>query len=108
MALISLPTAPNLSDVPTAQAYYAKQISGILNRQLPMIVSNFNQIHNMVWNNKYLTPQQVCDALGTNAGELFTIAHAIISLVNSIVPNTLPVTTPMTVTINQDGSVTLS
>ena len=67
-----------------------------------------SQIMQIVFQNQQgLTPQQVLDAVGTNAAELLTLAGSLVTLVNTAVPSTLPTTFPYALTANGDGTVTV-
>jgi len=110
MALIQ--AVPNSTPVPlsTAQleALTTQQITNQLQTQFGNNIATFNRIYNLVWNNPQgLTPQQVLNGLGADATELFQLAVGMANYVNSIIPNTLPTTTPYAITFNQDGTVTV-
>ena len=51
--------------------------------------------------------KQVLTGLGTDAGSLFQLSVGLATYINSITPNTLPVTAPYAITINSDGTVTV-
>lgn len=65
----------------------------------------------MVWHDEILTPQQVCDGLGTHAGKVFQfhsiLTDAIVSIATAagIQPDILTPTNNFTV--NSDGTVTV-
>lgn len=66
------------------------------------------EIHDMVWNNRFqVPPQEILDALGTDASELFALADLLVQTVNQVVPNTIVPSYPYEITINPDGTVTL-
>lgn len=65
----------------------------------------------LIWQNPYgLTPQQVFDALGTKAGLLLALSQQIVPLLEAADAEELPVLRPegVVITVNQDGTVTLS
>lgn len=108
--------APPVQSSPAAEKARASAViaSQILNRAR----QNYHQLCNIqktgineLWHHPSLTPQEVCDALGTNAGKLF-VAHGILS--NAIVemaategvqPDILLPTKAFTV--DHDGKVTV-
>lgn len=64
-----------------------------------------------LWENlpEGISSQDVIDALGTKAGEAFQLSGALAELIGSIDPEkVVPLPEGVTVTINQDGTVTLS
>lgn len=62
----------------------------------------------LVWENPDgLSPQEVFDSLGTDAGAYLNVARKTIALLNEELPGTLPEETPKPVTINDDGTVTV-
>ena len=73
-------------------------------------VQTFKQSFANVWNNPQgLTPQNVFDAHGAGAAQLFANAQALATFINSVAPGTLSdndVTPPITYVINPDGTVT--
>ena len=77
------------------------------------LLANFRALYNEVWHNaEGLTPQQVCDALGTRAGSLFVIAGTMANALYQIDPVGLGaminVPAGYTATIHADGTVTLT
>lgn len=107
MALINPPIPVAQMTVDQQKAHYAHQIGIRLNAQFQALKMNYQFIHDLIWENDYLTPQQMFDALGVNAGPLYTLAQTMKTLVNNLVPNTITVTDPKTVTVNDDGTVTV-
>ena len=64
----------------------------------------------LVWNNPTgATPQQVCDALGTQAGAVFAAAQGLALLLEQVT-GVLPATTPAnwSAVVNADGTVTVT
>lgn len=77
------------------------------------LLQNFQTEYKGVWNNPLgLTPQQVCDALGTKAGNLFIIAgytQLMLSHVNPTGIGTMvSVPAGYAATINADNTVTIT
>ena len=62
------------------------------------------------WKHPSLTPQEVSDALGTNAGDLITLLGALRTFVLTLNPgaNLTPPTAYGTWTVNPDGTVTIN
>jgi len=60
------------------------------------------------WMNPELTPQQVSDAFGTDAAQLFVIMGKAQAFINDIKPNSFIQQPPKAFVINQDGTVTIS
>lgn len=70
--------------------------------------AHYNYLQSIIWDNPNgLTPQQVMDALGTDAGQVLTIAAAARTFINSLSANAV-VGPPLEYTINVDGTVTIS
>jgi hypothetical protein len=97
---------------PTPQAVAATRIVTNGNQVFKFLVSQFMVSYNLIWKNKDATPQQVYDELeATNPGHgvpatVLATATALATLINSVVPKTLP--DPLkTLTTNKDGTVTV-
>ena len=76
------------------------------------LLHSFAGMYQEVWQNADgLTPQQVCDALGTKAGSLFVIAGTMANALYTIDPagvgTMVGVPAGYAVTIHADGTVTL-
>jgi hypothetical protein len=69
---------------------------------------SYVQIFNNFWNHPDLTPQQVSDALGTDAVYLFQLGGQLVDLLNTVKADTITQGPPLPYTINQDGTVTIS
>lgn len=64
------------------------------------------RIFNMVWNNPYdLTPQEVLDEFGTDAGYLFTLSEQIQTILKTVDSDYRLLTTPNEYVKNSDGTV---
>lgn len=84
------------------------QIQALMNVSFDRLVRDFGTLFQQVWNNQNgLTPQQIFDAFGTDAVQLFVIAGTIQDAVNHIQPSTLNGTPPLPYVIHQDGTVTV-
>lgn len=75
---------------------------------------NFNRISqalqnqfNNVWNNDDFTPQEIFDAFGTDAIQLFQVAGATIALLQIMNSSFVP-PTPPAYTANEDGTITVT
>lgn len=67
-----------------------------------------NAAYTFLWHNPSgLTPQQVCDLLGTDATTLFTFKAALESATATILPSLTLLADPHAHTVNQDGTVTI-
>lgn len=109
MALISSATTPITLTLDQQKAIVAKEVKGICNLLFTQNVTGFVRCYNTIWSNSNgLTPQEVCDALGTDAGNLFTLAGSLQAVVNAAQPGALPQAPLKAVTINSDGTVTLA
>jgi len=106
MSLLNTVQAPiTLQD---KQVAVANEIKSVCSAMFAFNASNFTRIFQMVWNNRNgLTPQQVCDALGTDAGALFTLAGGLQAVINTAKPDSLTLTPPKSVSIGSDGNVTI-
>jgi len=72
------------------------------------VKNKHDQLWNVVWDNPAgLTPQEVIDAFGTDAKELFTYSQSLQTLLSEANENYVVKVTPNLVTINTDGSVTV-
>lgn len=99
------PTAPTTNQL---EADNHTLIQHLITKEYNRNINTFNHVYTLIWfNPKGLTPQQVMDGLGTDAGQVFILAAGLASYVNSINANTLPTKTPYSITINNDGTVTI-
>ncbi len=72
------------------------------------LIGVYSDIAKRVWDNQQgLTPQEVMDALGTNAADLFQLSALLVTTVNTAKPGTLDGEQPYEFTINPDGTVTV-
>lgn len=98
-------TKPLTSDQQTVVTY-ATQIQ----RQWNQLGALFTQIADFIWNNPTgLTPQQAFDVFGTDGGSLCALSTAYLKFLADVgAPAQSPVPSNVTVTVNPDGTVTLS
>ncbi len=106
MSLIgSTPLVPTTEVI---QAQLVLQLQAQMNLSFQRLSRDFTNMFSQVWaNNDGLTPQQVMDAFGANASQLFLLAGATETYLNTIVPGTITQSPPYAFTINQDGTVTI-
>jgi hypothetical protein len=89
----------------------------IANRQLRVqartlkqrLVREYEQALKSFWQHEQLTPQQMSDALGTDAGDFFSVYGGLKTYIENTFPN-VTLTQPSsygTWTVNGDGSVTI-
>jgi hypothetical protein len=88
----------------------AAQISKQITATLRSLIGQSRGISQQVFNNPQgLTPQQVCDAMGTDASKVLAAGQAASDMVNALRPNTMQIQIPagFSVQPNQDGTVTI-
>lgn len=103
---------PNQPSAPTPQERLqnrAVSFSNQLNQQYNQIITLATQVAEFVWRNPLgMTPQQVFDAFGTNAGDLVKISQAYTILIQTYTGVAPQITPPgFKVTVNNDGTVTV-
>ena len=101
------------SPLANRQAHTATLLSTRMVVGEAQLLQNFRALYNGVWHNPDgLTPQQVCDALGPKASNLFVIAGTMASALYQIDPTGLgamvTVPTGYTAAIDADGTVTIT
>lgn len=107
MGLIQAPLNFESADLAVRQDFYKTVIKNKLSQQSLSLINSFTQMHSMVWHNKYLTPQEMMDALGTDAHQLFQVAAAVKTLVNTFSPGAITLGPEKTLVFNDDGTVTI-
>lgn len=83
------------------------KIVASLNSEFRQLTVAYNKLFKSVWENPLVTPQEVFNAFGPDAKQLFTIASAIQSALNTIQPGTITAQPPLPYTIHEDGTVTV-
>lgn len=106
--IMSLLQSPQLNR-PTSEIV-KEQIQSLIPNLFTQIKSTQQTIFRLVWHNTRLTPQEVCDALGTDAQQLFELGADNVALIlkyDSSFPtsNWKP---PFVVQFNGDGTVTIT
>jgi hypothetical protein len=81
-----------------------------MNYDLYQAIKNIHElIFNLVWKNKNkFTPEQIMEKIGTDAVAMFEVSSAIQSLLLQVNPSYVPLLPTKNVTMNEDGTVTLS
>ena len=90
------------------QAAAKAQILARVSQSVGMIQNQFTAMFASVWMNPELTPQQVFDAMGTDAASLFQLAGLTQNFLNTLKPGLCVQQPPVAYTINQDGTVTVA
>lgn len=98
---------PEVPSADSLKVLTAKQIRNKFNFALNTIITEFNSVMNLVWDNKSLTPQQVCDAFGQQASQLFILATTTKNFIQEVSPqNVSKLLLPKKqVSFNEDGTV---
>ena len=99
---------PILSDVEYQQCQVQINIESAMKDLHGRMVFTFNQVMDLVWNNPNLTPQQVMDAFGPRAAELFQLAGLCQNTIETALPGTNLLQPTVVFTINNDGTVTVT
>ena len=107
MAIIQLPTV-YANDTAGKQARTKDQIIRASSQTYASLKGSTQSLFNLVWKNQYgLTPQQVFDALGTDAASLHGLFAPVAGILNAAVPGSINLTEPDAVTVNPDGTCTV-
>ena len=94
----------------TAEDHAKKRIFMLTSEIFQQMKITHNEVYRTVWKHPSLTPQQVLDALGTNAASLFVLGADQISLILKYDPS-FPEESwkpPFKVIFNEDGTVTVT
>lgn len=95
-------------DEATQKVVDALRIKSVCAGTLASLVANYKSGFNIVWHNPKLTPQQVFDALGTDAGQFLSMAQDLATLILKYAPATVLPAAPKAMTVNPDGTVTVA
>lgn len=84
-----------------------KETSFIINKRLVRV---FAEGINTLWNHPHVSPQQVCDELGTDAKEVFELHSALGEFLEANSPNDISEIKSKigSYTLNSDGTVTIN
>ena len=73
------------------------------------LVRRYNDVMNKFWNHQKLTPQEICDALGTDAKSLFDNGTQLATMILTIKPTEDRLKLPEFESVkNSDGSVVIT
>ncbi len=111
MGIINTNPTPPPPPTPAQQlAAAAQNFQARINNQYQQNAGLFAQLAAFVWANNYFTPQQVFDAFGTNAADLFKCAAAFEAMVAAYTGTApaSPVPAGWAYTLNADGTVTVT
>ena len=106
MSIISQPATPPEPVLANA----VTQIKNANTQLFRSITQQHTMVFNMIWNNKSFTPAQILTAFGTDAAMLFAVSQDLQNLAKSV-DSTYTILVPpskYTVTINADGTVTIT
>jgi hypothetical protein len=65
------------------------------------------RIFHLIWKNPRVTPQEILDEYGEEAGDLFAFSSQIQAMATAIDPNFVALVPPFEYTINPDGTITV-
>ena len=74
---------------------------------LQVMKATAKNVFEIMWNNPTLTPQQICDQMGTNATLAFEAHSKLQELIYLIDPSWEPLVPPFEYTKNQNGTITI-
>lgn len=83
-----------------------QRIQSTINALYSSMLVAYSRCMGEVWRHPTLSPQEVLDAFGSDAAELFRLAGILKGAINAATPNTIPDVTA-NVTVNADGTVTV-
>ena len=111
MGLISQPTSAPTPTLTTAQKQMLTRarLKTITESLFARMLAVYQEGMTQVWQNpRGLSAQEVLDALGTDAGDLFRLAALLKQAINAALPGTIADVATPAVTINADGTVTVT
>ena len=59
------------------------------------------------WHSDIVSPQEICDSLGTNAYQLFQAMEATQNYIKALRPDWVELTPPQVFTVNEDGTISI-
>jgi hypothetical protein len=84
------------------------QIDMISMAALNVLKNTIKRCFELIWNSDTYTAQDVCDMYGTGALKLFIASAQVQGLIKTLDPNYVVLEAPADVTINKDGTVTIT
>lgn len=87
----------------------ADRLKGITVSTFQQMVMAFNMGSQLFWRNNEASPQQIADALGNNAAEVFELHYKLGQLISSVKPEAIAEGAGLVgnFTMNEDGTVTI-
>lgn len=100
---------PDSAPEPSESEQVAKLLKEHVVRTWEQMKYAQSQSFGLLWRHPSLTPQEVCDALGSSASELFMVGGDLSTLILKYDPSFPPENwmPPVMPTFNQDGTVTI-
>lgn len=101
---------PNVPQVPVSERA-ANRLRNLTRQTYQQMVSSFNQGSSIFWNNPMgATPQEVADALGGDAKEIFELHAKLGALLATVNPEAIQQGTSIVgnFTMNQNGTITIN
>lgn len=91
------------------KAAAAQEIANALNSTQFYLIQRHNALMRQLWNDPKLTPQEICDGLGTQAGQLFVLGGKTVAFLTDIDPSTINLLEMPTkkFTVAPNGTVTI-
>lgn len=92
------------------KARAATEIANVLNSTQFFLIQRHNELMYMLWHSPDLTPQEVCDGLGTQAGALFVLGGQTVNFLLAIDSSCFSALEFPTnnFTVQEDGTVIVS
>lgn len=108
MAIIELPKAKEEVKISLEQRQLRQKliIKSNMTQTFVSLRSQMDRIFKLVWANSELTPQEVFDAFGSEAKDLFVIAGIMQEAMNALVEKSVEMKVPP-YEINKDGTVSV-
>lgn len=106
---MSVLNPPSVNPVPAGQVV-AERLKQQARQTFQQLVMAFNQGARAFWKNNDATAEEICEALGTDAKEIFELHGKIGALLASVKPEAIAAGAAVvgTFTYNNDGSVTIT
>lgn len=108
--------AQNRTDPVAPAQRIATRIVNQTARAATMLIQQWEQGFDALWNNPQATPEEILAEMGTDAAEVFELSTAMIGLMSNILPSKLPdewtriqakIAAKPATTVNEDGTVTI-